>query len=71
MGSFIEQKSAVLGEVETKEVISPNGKLTNETKVFLFTHLDFSIACNPISNSIIAVNLTTDASQRVELEEKN
>lgn len=40
--------------------------LHNETHIYLFPHLDFSIAYN--GNSIIAVNLTTDPQQRVELE---
>eukprot|EP01006_Ploeotia_vitrea_P022005 TRINITY_DN54419_c0_g1_i1.p1 TRINITY_DN54419_c0_g1~~TRINITY_DN54419_c0_g1_i1.p1 ORF type:complete len:615 (-),score=277.66 TRINITY_DN54419_c0_g1_i1:64-1860(-) len=38
----------------------------NETHVYLFAHLDFSIAYN--GNRIIAVNLTTDPMQRLLLE---
>jgi hypothetical protein len=37
----------------------------NETKIYLFTHLDFSLAYN--GANVIACNLTTDTSQRVEL----
>jgi len=55
-----------VGEMEAHTVLQ-NGKTTNVTKMFLFTHLDFSIAYNPQSNTVIACNLTTDASQRVEL----
>lgn len=38
----------------------------NETHIYLFTHLDFSISYN--DNNVIAVNLTTDPTQRIELE---
>lgn len=38
----------------------------NETHFYLFTHLDFSVAYN--GAHVIAVNLTTDPQQRLELE---
>ncbi len=38
----------------------------NTTHIYLFTHLDFSIAYN--GDHVIAVNLTTDPQQRVEIE---
>ena len=42
-----------------------NSEDNEQTQVFLFTHLDFSIAYN--LDRVIAVNLTTDPTKRVEL----
>ena len=42
-----------------------NQEDNDNTQVFLFTHLDFSIAYN--GDRVIAVNLTTDPAKRVEL----
>lgn len=54
-----------VGQVENR-VHQLDGHLHNESEVFLFTHLDFNFAYN--DDRVIAVNLTTDHSQRVKLE---
>lgn len=51
-----------IDEIQTKY----DSHIHNETHIYLFTHLDFSIAYN--GNNVIAVNLTTDPQQRQELE---
>eukprot|EP00823_Brevimastigomonas_motovehiculus_P000252 TRINITY_DN10361_c0_g1_i1.p1 TRINITY_DN10361_c0_g1~~TRINITY_DN10361_c0_g1_i1.p1 ORF type:complete len:632 (+),score=114.93 TRINITY_DN10361_c0_g1_i1:51-1946(+) len=54
-----------VGEMEQRSHRVDN-HLHNETRYYLFTHLDFSIAFN--GAHVISVNLTTDPEQRVELE---
>lgn len=54
-----------IGEIEETH-IKYESHLHNETHIYLFTHLDFSIAYN--QDRVIAVNLTTDPNQRLELE---
>ena len=54
-----------IGEMEQSQT-KFDSHVHNETHVYLFTHLDFSLAFN--GNNVIAVNLTTDPQQRVELE---
>jgi hypothetical protein len=54
-----------IGEIEETQT-KYESHIHNETHIYLFTHLDFSIAFN--GNNVIAVNLTTDPQQRVELE---
>jgi transmembrane 9 superfamily member 1 len=60
---------AVKGFIGTSETISEtfgSGHVHNETRFFLYTHLDFSIAYN--GGHIIAVNVTTDQLQRTQLK---
>ena len=54
-----------IGEMEQSQT-KFDSHVHNETHIYLFTHLDFSLAFN--GNNVIAVNLTTDPQQRVELE---
>lgn len=55
-----------VGETETHAQYTDDNLMKNvDGKTYLFTHLDFSIAYN--GNHVIAVNLTTDPEQRVEL----
>lgn len=54
-----------IGEIEETQT-KFDTHIHNETHIYLFTHLDFSIAYN--GNNVIAVNLTTDPQQRQELE---
>lgn len=54
-----------IGEIEETQT-KFDSHIHNETHIYLFTHLDFSIAYN--GNNVIAVNLTTDPQQRLELE---
>jgi len=53
-----------VGEMESRQA-NYGDHVHNDTHYYLFTHLDFAIAYN--KNHIIALNLTTDPSQRVEL----
>jgi len=53
-----------IGEVE-KTTTQFDSHVHDESHVYLFTHLDFSIAFN--GQSVIAVNLTTDPQQRKKL----
>jgi hypothetical protein len=55
-----------VGEMESSVSKFGNDHVHNSTHYYLFTHLDFSIAYN--KDHVIAVNLTTDPQQRVELE---
>lgn len=59
---------SVKGFVGETEVVSTiyDHHVHNSSHVYLFTHLDFSIAYN--GNNVIACNLTTDPAQRVELQ---
>ena len=54
-----------VGEIEQTQT-KFDAHVHNDTHIYLFTHLDFSLAYN--GNNVIAVNLTTDPQQRVELE---
>ena len=54
-----------IGEMEETQT-KYDSHMHNETRIYLFTHLDFSIAYN--GNNVIAVNLTTDPREKVELE---
>jgi len=54
-----------VGELE-EETLQFEKHTHTETHVYLSTHWDFSISYN--GNHVIAVNLTTDPQQRVELE---
>lgn len=54
-----------VGEVERFSEVHDSHR-HNTTSVYLFTHLDFSVAYN--GNRVIAVNLTTNAEQRQLLE---
>eukprot|EP00467_Chlorarachnion_reptans_P000344 CAMPEP_0114522410 /NCGR_PEP_ID=MMETSP0109-20121206/20724_1 /TAXON_ID=29199 /ORGANISM="Chlorarachnion reptans, Strain CCCM449" /LENGTH=590 /DNA_ID=CAMNT_0001703619 /DNA_START=67 /DNA_END=1839 /DNA_ORIENTATION=- len=55
-----------IGEMETNPMRFQNGEIRNETSFYLFTHLEFSLAYN--QDNVIAVNLTTDARQRMKLQ---
>jgi len=54
-----------IGEEISSPVRFENGPAKNQTSYFLFTHLEFSLGYN--NDNVIAVNLTTDSRQRVEL----
>lgn len=54
-----------VGETELVSTIYDH-HVHNSSHMYLFTHLDFSIAYN--GNNVIACNLTTDPAQRVELQ---
>lgn len=54
-----------IGEVEETSH-KYNQHVHNETRYYLFTHLDFSIAYH--DSNVIACNLTTDPQQRIQLE---
>ena len=54
-----------VGEMETNQRTFTDAHIHNDTHMFLFTHLDFSIAYN--MHNIISVNLTTDPNKRIEL----
>lgn len=54
-----------IGEIEESQT-KYDSHIHNETHIYLFTHLDFSIAYN--RDNVISVNLTTDPQQRIELE---
>mmetsp|Transcript_22340 Transcript_22340/g.31269 ORF Transcript_22340/g.31269 Transcript_22340/m.31269 type:complete len:598 (+) Transcript_22340:105-1898(+) len=56
-----------VGEMETNPVRYSDGTTHNDTSYYLFTHLEYSIAYN--GDNVIGVNLTTDARQRVKLQE--
>jgi hypothetical protein len=55
-----------VGDVHKETLTSQDGHTHTAQHIYLFTHLDFSISYN--GNNIIAVNLTTDPQQQVELE---